>query len=451
MATYIIEVSDANILVARAGEVILSSPGYALVDEDKVEVGETAFNQMRLYPRRAHNEFWHRLSTDALNNPTPYYRHHADLVYAHLKHIAEQLEDDAEVVFAVPGSYSKEQLSLLLGVAQESPLRAVGLVDVAAAVASLYPLRNPSFYLDISLHQGLISRLDVEQRVRRSAVTPIKGIGLARLYDRWVQLIADAFIEQCRFDPLHSAETEQALYRQLPQWLAAVREREEVLLEIASGNKRFEARLLQTQVIDRAQPFYTQLESALTEHSGGEPERLLINRRLAALPGIAQLFPDYRAVDELAFCRGCEQHLEMIRGEGNAINFITAFPSNGRVGEPAPAETVNQEAEDGPSTETHRQRPTHLLEGNYAYSLHQTLYIGLSAQGELVVDRNPTAIVTAVCSLQGLYDGVSLSCGEGEIGVTVNGAAVDNDCQLHHGDKLSIADVDARLTLISEV
>ena len=120
MVTYVIELSDADIKVATAGEIVLHSPGYALVKDTQIEVGEAAYNQARLHPRRAHNQFWHRLSLDPLTHPTPYYRHHADLVHAHLKHIAEQLEDSAEAVFAVPGSYSKEQLSLLLGVVQES-------------------------------------------------------------------------------------------------------------------------------------------------------------------------------------------------------------------------------------------------------------------------------------------------------------------------------------------
>ena len=227
MVTYVIELSDADIKVATAGEIVLHSPGYALVKDTQIEVGEAAYNQARLHPRRAHNQFWHRLSLDPLTHPTPYYRHHADLVHAHLKHIAEQLEDSAEAVFAVPGSYSKEQLSLLLGVVQESPLTAVGLVDMAAAVASVYPLHQTAFYLDIFLHEAVVSRLDVGDQINRSKVIPVKGVGLAKLYDRWVQLVADVFIEQCRFDPLHSAVTEQALYRKLPLWLAAIEQEQD--------------------------------------------------------------------------------------------------------------------------------------------------------------------------------------------------------------------------------
>lgn len=442
METYVIELADADIKVARSGEIVLRSPGYALINDDQVEVGESAYNQARLHPRRSHNQFWHRLSLDALNNPTPYYRHHADLVHAHLKHIAERIEDTAEVIFAVPGSYSKEQLSLLLGVAQESPLQVVGLVDMATAAAAMYPLHHPSYYLDIYLHQAVINRLDVTDRITRGKVVPVKGLGLVKLYDRWVQLIADAFIEQCRFDPLHNAETEQALYRQLPQWLKAIGQQPEVLLEIESAANRFQARLIQEQVIARAMPFYEQLKAALTELDAAVPLQLMVSERLAHLPGISTLLPSHQVVSELAFYRGCEQHMDLIHRGEQAISFVTALP----------ASEINRDAS-APQPPVETAAPgavaTHILLGYRAYPLIQTLYVGTDPAGELQISREREQLPTIYCALSKEGDSVTLNRFNDQQ-VRVNGAALADDGSLKVGDRLHLGDHNDGLILISE-
>ena len=45
-------------------------------------------------------------------------------------------------------------------------------------------------------------------------------------------VIADAFVKQSRFDPLHTAETEQLLLDRLTDWLAVASSRESIALEI---------------------------------------------------------------------------------------------------------------------------------------------------------------------------------------------------------------------------
>lgn len=443
MVTYVIELSDADIKVATAGEIVLHSPGYALVKDTQIEVGEAAYNQARLHPQRAHNQFWHRLSLDPLTHPTPYYRHHADLVHAHLKHIAEQLEDSAEAVFAVPGSYSKEQLSLLLGVVQESPLTAVGLVDMAAAVASVYPLHQTAFYLDIFLHEAVVSRLDVGDQINRSKVIPVKGVGLAKLYDRWVQLVADVFIEQCRFDPLHSAVTEQALYRKLPLWLAAIEQEQEVLLEIESGANRFQARLLPTQVVERANVYYQQLTAALAEFNVNGS--LLISERLAQLPGIKTLFPTAQVVSAQAFCQGCEQNMTSIRRVGEPLSFVTALPSHhisvANATQPAVAVIKNQKD----------AAATHILAGHMAYSLSQELWVGYSTDQQIVVASDRAQLATVICSL--IWQGKNLFLNRlvTDVPLKVNESAVAQRSELRAGDELLVGDQAYRLSLIRVV
>ena len=75
---------------------------------------------------------------EALNHGN-HLRHTADIAFAHLLHLAEIGEINAETIFAMPSSYNHQQLAILLGIAKQSPIEPVGVVDTAvlAAVASL--------------------------------------------------------------------------------------------------------------------------------------------------------------------------------------------------------------------------------------------------------------------------------------------------------------------------
>jgi hypothetical protein len=60
----------------------------------------------------------------------------------------------------------------------------------------------------------------------------LPAAGLLALEDAWARVAAGAFVQQTRFDPLHAAESEQALYDRLPGWLAALLDAEEVAAEL---------------------------------------------------------------------------------------------------------------------------------------------------------------------------------------------------------------------------
>ena len=53
--------------------------------------------------------------------------------------------------------------------------------------------------------------LEVSGAVKRTAVKVIDDVGLLAIQDKCVNHIADLFVQQSRFDPLHHAATEQAL------------------------------------------------------------------------------------------------------------------------------------------------------------------------------------------------------------------------------------------------
>ena len=442
---FTLEINDCGLSVSKNADVLLTSPGYALIDGSSFEVGERAYQQARLHPRRAHNQFWHRLSLDPLVYPTQRFRHQADLAHAHLAHIAESVEGLNDVVVAVPSYYSREQLSLLLGIASESPLNIIGLVDASVAALALQPLSGQSCYLDLHLHHAVLVSLGVSEKIKRTQIEVLDRSGLASLYDKWVQLIANAFIDQCRFDPLHSAETEQALYNQLPEWLAAIGQREEVILELESSGKRFDCRLKRAAALAAIAPNYQRIAQAAQKIPGN----LYVSERVAALPGIADHLSGLQTVAANSVASSCAQFSKEVASSGESLSFITALPASA-VAQPAAASspTMNEltDADDGRGI---APAVSHLLSESVIYPLRQDLYVGLNAQQIPSVASNDSELAVAIAKIEN-RDGQHWLVPLHTNRIELNGARLDKDQSLRVGDNVRLVDNESVFTLVRE-
>ncbi|HAR91106.1 MAG TPA: hypothetical protein DCR45_09045, partial [Gammaproteobacteria bacterium] len=136
MSVKIIELNDRAVHVGDETGVILQSPGFALADGSSIVLGEAAERQARLQPTNSYNKFWHELSLDPISHGNNF-RHFADIAYAHLMHLAEEAEIGGDVIFAVPGNFTRQQLAILLGLVNHTPFKAGGVVNSSVAAAAL--------------------------------------------------------------------------------------------------------------------------------------------------------------------------------------------------------------------------------------------------------------------------------------------------------------------------
>ena len=77
-------------------------------------------------------------------------------MHAHLKALHREAGEPAQLLLATSGSMQREQLSLLLGIVQQCPFNAVGLVNRSVALASLYGGSGRIFHLEVQLHQAVV-------------------------------------------------------------------------------------------------------------------------------------------------------------------------------------------------------------------------------------------------------------------------------------------------------
>lgn len=390
MRTWALELNDCALLLGDGNSPALHSPGYATITRDEVITGEAARARSRIEPRHTLNQFWLRLGSEALHDTRAHARHHADLAWTQLQRMASQAGEPQRVILAVPGSFSREQLGVLLGIAQRTALHAVGLVDSALAAASTEATGGNTLHLDLQLHQCVLTRIGNDgNTITREAVRTLPGCGLVQLHELWAQLLARRFIQQNRFDPMHAAATEQQLYDQLPRWMNTLHdEREDVAAELRHNGTSYQVKLLVHEVLEAASPVYAQLAEAVQREL--QDARLIVSARMAALPGIAKLLPRFTPLDEEAAIHGCLRHEALICGDEAALRFITRLPVSGENSASPAARTA------GVATPTARQAPvpSHLVIGGRALRLEPgSLYLYRDQQGWTLSRHMPDAFV----------------------------------------------------------
>lgn len=414
--TTILELNDADLTLYRNGRPAYRAPGIAFVSDREILFGEPALRLSRIHPRQTNLQYLGRMSADPLPQPAPRARNHADLVYLHLQELAARV--DEPIILAVPAVFSTDQLGVLLGILQEVSIEVAGFVDSAVAAAAALPLPDHAWHLDILLHRAVLTALVADEQVVRRGVEEITDCGLVRLLDGWTNAVADRFVRETRFDPLHAAATEQQLFDQLfdPVWRGAAGS--ELAFEIVQGEQTRRVELGRQVLEERATPRFRQIAQRLPRGA-----HVMVTARSAPLPGLLDAFRDagltLTILRDDALPAGCAASEASIVSAGGELRLIARLP---RLAPPLPvggAEPELGSAQDRPlGTDSAAHAPpvlpTHVLIG------HRALPLGHGALGFDVVRHGAVTLVRPA-------DGLLL-----------NGATIFRDTALEVGDRLAL-------------
>jgi hypothetical protein len=361
MTGAVLELNDHTVNLYQDGDLVSSSPGFVLSLGGQTQFGQSAAEQSRLHPVNTHNEFWHRLSMTPLTRPLAHYRHNADIAHAHLMHIAQSSDFEGDVVIAVPGSFSREQLAILGGVIGQSPFRAAAMMDAGVFYAlSHMNAAQQVVFADLQLHQFSLTLLRQEHgQVRRESVAVVQGAGWSNVANALVQVINDAFIQQSRFNPQHSAFWEQHLYNELPDYLQQIRAgQSDFLVSITTDKATHQARVSVAELIDSLQPVFRRITQQLQALLGDRDAPMLMSERAAIIPGLEatlQLHQPPLSGEQMA--QACVRANGALSKTGHDVPFVSAW----RV------DTAT--ASDAPAVTPAREPATHVLLDHVAYPL----------------------------------------------------------------------------------
>ncbi len=428
------DINDAGITVLSADGIVYREPGYALLDDDGLTTGNDAFAHARLDPRRIHNRFWSELTTEAL--PDRRFRHlsAADLVSRQLEQIWRTSRAKGDrLILSIPAYMTTDSLGLLLGICDELDVPVVGMVDAAVAATRREYVNASPVHVDLSLHSALLCRLKQAGQVRSDNSALVDDAGVVALNDAWIRSIADAFIRQSRFDPLHTAETEQLLLEGLPGWLAAASAGGSVALDIRYQGIDHHAEVDALTLTAAAAPVYQRIVSQLRALCrADETPALLLTERAARMPGLADMLTARvggevflletaaAARGTLARCRDFER--------GAKITLVRSLPWDQSAVE---VEVAAASADSG--------RPTHLLFGSVAHALgEQPLSIGSQPEAggrQITLDSSMPGVSRQHCSI--VYEGGQCVVRDhSRYGTFLNGLRIDGSAVLQVGDLL---------------
>ncbi len=448
MGLLAVHVNDAGISVLDTERVLYREPGFALLQDEGLVTGSAAFQQARLHPRRIQHRYWSGLTTTPLPDRRFAHLSAADLVSQQLEQIWTRVRDSVDrVVIAVPAYMQADNLGLLLGIAAELRVPIVAMVDAAvAATRREYQGAVPA-HLELSLHSAIVSRIGQpgQAQVDKSAV--VEDCGLIALYDAWIAMIAEAFVKQSRFDPLHTAETEQALQDSLEGWLTAAVAGERVAMSIEYRGISHDAEVESLELVATAAPIYHRIVSSLRAlFRADETPALQLADRAARLPGLADILAA-RVGGELflqepgATARGLLSRCRDMQKGDKAVSLIRSLPWDQSPVAVADAAAV-----------AHSGQPTHVLFENTAYVIDATP-LSLGSQRDdsgrsIELQQEMPGVSRRHCSLQ-LEHGQCTVRDYSRYGTFLNGHRIDGSAALQVGDLIRLGTPGYELRLIT--
>jgi len=446
MPAMALEIAADGVTALREGGQPVSEPAFALLEGNEITTGEAARKLFRIRPRQVQSRFWDQLGEDEIPG-TAFLQ--ADLAHAQLEALWARCSQDVDAVYLVaPDSYDREQLGLLLGLAEDCQLPVHGMAPASVAASTRTAPDRQLIHLDAGLSSFTASVVDQGRQLRRGRQIRLPSVGLDTLRDAWTRMIGQSFVDATRFDPFHDASSEQALFEALPGWLASIGD-EPVTLSLDYQGKQFETRVEPYEVIAAAEAPYRVLQQLVS--SLREPGQALVvqlSERLAQLPGLAAALGRLGETHVVTLApasgaRGALARREEFARRNGALVLTQALSavdepfeaSQDDMATPAPAPSSGQEND---------QRATHVVWRGVAHALNATaLVIGTATEAEQGAERvlalppETSGVSARHCQLR-LLDDTAIVTDMSRYGTFVNGRRVGPETRLVPGDVLRV-------------
>lgn len=438
--------NDAGIVVVDEQQILYREPGFALLEDEHLVTGAAAYASASLNPRRIQNHYWSQLRTEPLPDSRFHHLSAADLVSQQMGEIWHKVSTQGDrLALAVPPYMKNENLGLLLGILMELKIPVVAMVDAAVAATRRHYEHAIPAHIDMSLHSSSVTRLAQQQEVQVERSVVIEECGLLDLYDAWLKVIAEAFVQQSRFDPLHTAETEQALQDNMPAWMATASRSKKVAMEVEYRGISHHAELESLEIVAAAAPVYQNIVSNLRAlYRAEETPAIQLSDRAARMPGLAETLKarvggEVFLLEPGATARGLVKRCREDNKAGG-ISLTRHLPWDQAAVQVAPSAGSNSGG-----------RPTHVLIGHAAYSVAEPLVLGTQpGEGERSLDlqQDMPGVSRRHCVVAA-ENGQLILTDHSRYGTYLNGHRIDGSAVLQTGDLIRIGTPGYELRLIA--
>jgi len=292
----------------------------------------------------------------------------------------------------VPGFYDRQQLGLILGIANELSIPVKGFVPLALAASPCAHPGKMMLHLDIQLHRLEVTYINQGQHLTLEDSVTGTEKGLIYLHKQWAETIGQEFVSSTRFDPFHQATSEQELYHRLPGILYNLHHSPSIAFDMTGGSRTYGITLTRELFTRQAESVYTEMHEIIqglqTKHGKNETALILyLTHRLTRLPGCKEFLAGLKGaeifeLEEGAGARGALEiwHQLSDQADSEEISFFTSLPLQPRRSGQTQARSVDDSV---------NKYPTHLLYRSIAYPISdKPLMIGCapdSAQNDVKI------------------------------------------------------------------
>lgn len=358
-----LELNDPSLLIQAEDDARHAEPGFARLTPTGIVTGEEARAVAWREPQHMYNQYWCHLNQTPLANRHRFARHHADIAFAQMRNLWQQAGEPEALMLLAPGSFTDVQLSLMLGMVDALPARTDAVID--SALASCLDAETDTLHLELHLHETVVTVCRPHNGTLRVEDQEVfAGIGMSQIQNTVARHISDVLVDSYRFDPLHSSATEQAIYDQIPHWLARLGWEQDVSIKLASDHGELPCLLRG----DAVKPLIARRLAGILQYTGERRDcRLSLSHGSGVLAGLMSEFADARVARRTAGTRrALARHAAILDQEGELLR-LRALQ---RTAPGKAAARVNGEA-----------TATHLLCGELALPLDSPVSIRLAENG----------------------------------------------------------------------
>lgn len=358
-----IEFNDQSLLIQAEDETRFSEPGFARLTAEGVITGDEARAIAWREPQNMYNQYWCHLNQTPLANRHRFARHHGDIAFAQLRNLWQQGGSPDSLILLAPGSFTRAQLSLLLGMVQALPAQASLVID--SALAACLDAEEDTLYVDLHMHESVLtvcSPADGAVRIIDQEIFP--GTGVNQVHNAVARHISDFMIDSYRFDPLHSSSTEQAIYDQISHWLTRLRWEPDVTIKLESDKGELPCILRQDAIKTLIGERLASIRPFIEEWQGC---KRVLSHHSGLLAGLMDEFADTRVARRSAATRRALAGHGEILAQVDGLHRLREVRRGG-----------GDEATPGINGEP---LATHLLWGELAMPLNKPLSIRLTESG----------------------------------------------------------------------
>jgi hypothetical protein len=390
MTLAVLELNDQSLLIQTDDGTLYAEPGFARLTSEGIVTGEEAHAVAWREPQHIYNQYWCHLNQTPLAAKQKWARHHGDIAFAQLRQLWQSAGSPDSLMLLAPGSFTDNQLSLLLGMIEALPATTLAVFD--SALAACLHISRETLFVDVHLHQTVLTLCRPEMNtvsIIEQEVFP--DLGIMQIHNSVARHVSDLLIDSFRYDPLHASGTEQAIYNQIPVWLTCLRWEDEVSASLDTEKRELSYVLRRDNVKALLSERFTNVLSFVKRHTGCQ---ILLSHGSSLLAGLSDEFATTDVAGLSAGTDNCLSHHLRKPGQVESLYRLRTL---------ARSESGTPDAK-RPDEES---LATHVLYRDHALPLHEPVSIRIGERGIQITreidDQAALTIVLRNRSLQTVH------------------------------------------------